>query len=85
MVAFKTNSPGKAKTKGVTVMPKKTVTRVQEINKRKTNHKNDLPKVQVDIVKMKKVFKRKAINKLAQASGFIQRKRKLEAFDFFYH
>ena len=64
-------------------MPSRTIARSQKNNKKKKKHKNNLQDVQIDVKHIKKIFKRKFINKIARASGLIQRTRKLEAFDFF--
>lgn len=65
-------------------MPNKTIAQAKEINKRKIIEQvnND---IEIDTKAVKNMFKKKEICGIAKESNFIQRERKLNAYDFFYH
>lgn len=67
-------------------MPKKRIPGSRKNNKGKNKALIKDSQEITDIAKkIKEIFKKKNIQKLAELSGFIQRNRKLDAYIFFYH
>lgn len=70
-------------------MPNKTIAPSKKRRNRKIdrerNHKNRSPKMKVSMHAIETLFNKKTLRKLAKDTGFIQRERKLDPYDFFYH
>ncbi|MBI3308293.1 MAG: hypothetical protein HYZ79_02870 [Candidatus Melainabacteria bacterium] len=55
---------------------------------KKTNVSHDiyhLPEITLDVKNIKDMFKKTTIKSIARETNFVQRQRKLDAYDFFYH
>ncbi len=70
-------------------MPNKTIAQAKRNNKEKIieqfEHKNLSFNIRIDTKTIKNMFRESVINNIAQDSRFIQRQRKLDAYEFFYH
>ena len=63
-------------------MPIKKITQVAKIHNKKrfARHRSDF----IDGKSIKKMLNKKIINHIAKATGFIQRQRKLDVYEFFF-
>ena len=67
-------------------MPKEKIAKESRNSKKKVllkNKKNKLQEININVKKIKELFKKRIINKVAKETGFLKRKRKLHAYDFF--
>jgi hypothetical protein len=70
-------------------MPRKTIAQHPKTDKKKNTGRptglvTGLPAIKVKVEIVKDMFKKKTIHQIAQVTNFIQRRRKLDANDFFY-
>jgi hypothetical protein len=78
LVEYQPHPPLGGKTKGDTDMPKAKIARSQKANKPKVSGQ-----IQLEVKMIKDMFKKKEIHRIAKETQFVQRQRKLDAYEFF--